>query len=816
MIPPGINRFGFQGQWGIDWELYAFAEGTHQAHIGHWGHDWNFVRERSEFRVAQSREFVEEQYLLRIRATGSFRTLLIPYRKGQRPANLQVSEVNGNITVSTDTETNVIGTTSYRYNGPSRQVLSELSSDTVIDFGIELSGGPTETVMTPGRFIVTAQGTPGLRRIKVPGNWIPEPPLVRVGDEFQLNLTGSGSVTGVATIPNHAPEIQPIPDQIVLEGTPVSLQIEAIDLEGVAQTLAYTVDTAPEGLMVDKTSGLLTWTPSDAQGPGQHKVTVRVTDSGESPLSAVVIFGIQVLDVNSPPIIDPIGNVSVDEGVLLNVTPSVTDPDIPVNKLTFRLGAGAPVGARIDSITGGITWTPSEAQGGASYNISVTATDDGRPSKSDTKVITVMVNEVNNTPTIALIENQSAAESVAFTYALQASDSDLPPNSLTWTLGTGAPAGMKIDRSTAVISWTPEETQGGLTLPVTITVTDSGMPPLSDTMSFTITVAEQNAAPQLSAISDQIVDEEKELTFTVTATDSDLPAQKLALSLVPGSMIVPVSPVGLATDGVRAPGSERRALLGLGDDSSTVLSDARRFGVALLNLPSASNIPEGATIDPVTGVFRWTPTEAQGPGKYPITVRVTDDGTPPLSAEQTFTVTVNEVNSAPKLSVASDQSIEVGRELTFTATAADSDLPANTLVFAMNAGAPDGARITSAGAFTWTPTDGQGGASYPIVITAADDGSPSLSDSKSFNVLVTAVARQEIRVTGASVSGDGKFSFTWSAQAGRSYQVQFKNDLADAEWTNIEPVVTPVADNATFTASISEAAQRYYRVVNTP
>lgn len=50
--------------------------------------------------------------------------------------------------------------------------------------------------------------------------------------------------------------------------------------------------------------------------------------------------------------------------------------------------------------------------------------------------------------------------------------------------------------------------------------------------------------------------------------------------------------------------------------------------------------PAGVSLDPVTGVLTWTPTEAQGPSTNPIVVRVTDDGTPPLSHTRTFTVTV--------------------------------------------------------------------------------------------------------------------------------------------------------------------------------
>jgi hypothetical protein len=50
--------------------------------------------------------------------------------------------------------------------------------------------------------------------------------------------------------------------------------------------------------------------------------------------------------------------------------------------------------------------------------------------------------------------------------------------------------------------------------------------------------------------------------------------------------------------------------------------------------------PIGATIDSTTGVFTWTPTEAQGAGNYSFTVKVTDNGIPILSDEEIITVTV--------------------------------------------------------------------------------------------------------------------------------------------------------------------------------
>ena len=103
--------------------------------------------------------------------------------------------------------------------------------------------------------------------------------------------------------------------------------------------------------------------------------------------------------------------------------------------------------------------------------------------------------------------------------------------------------------------------------------------------------------------------------------------------------------------------------------------------------------PEGAAIDPVTGVFNWIPTEAQGPGSFQIGVIVTDNGTPPLSAARSFLVTVNEANRAPLLAPLTDETINVGGLLVFTVPAEDPDIPHQTLFYALEAGAPQGANL---------------------------------------------------------------------------------------------------------------------------
>src|SRR5207342_3247466 len=103
--------------------------------------------------------------------------------------------------------------------------------------------------------------------------------------------------------------------------------------------------------------------------------------------------------------------------------------------------------------------------------------------------------------------------------------------------------------------------------------------------------------------------------------------------------------------------------------------------------------PSGLTVSPA-GAIAWTPTEAQGPGTYPVQVKVTDSGTPALSVTNSFTLTVNEVNVAPVLTVPFDQTLRALSTLSESASATDSDLPANSLTFAL-VSAPTGMTIDS-------------------------------------------------------------------------------------------------------------------------
>jgi hypothetical protein len=218
--------------------------------------------------------------------------------------------------------------------------------------------------------------------------------------------------------------------------------------------------------------------------------------------------------------------------------------------------------------------------------------------------------------------------------------------------------------------------------------------------------------------------------------------------------------------------------------------------------------PAGAAIDPATGLFTWTPTEAQGPGSYPISVRVSDDSSPPESAATTFRVTVREVNRAPLLAPIANRTVHAGSVIAFAVSASDPDIPANTLTFSLDPGAPPGASIhPQTGLFSWTPADAEAGAVFSISVRVADNGSPPLSDSKLFTVAVAPPPGFD-----AIDISETEISLLWSALPGTRYRVQYKNDLSESAWTNLTGDL--VAESAAITATDARGeGQRFYRIL---
>jgi hypothetical protein len=153
------------------------------------------------------------------------------------------------------------------------------------------------------------------------------------------------------------------------------------------------------------------------------------------------------------------------------------------------------------------------------------------------------------------------------------------------------------------------------------------------------------------------------------------------------------------------------------------------------------NPPAGTTIDQMTGVFRWTPTELQGPGRYDIVVRVFNANRPDSFSTMRFIINVTEVNTAPVINPIPDQEATQLQQLSFRITATDADrptLPTDRLTFSLIDSPAAGANINpSTGRFTWTPLLDDEPGEYVFTVRVVDNGNPALEDTATFTVILS-------------------------------------------------------------------------------
>jgi hypothetical protein len=117
--------------------------------------------------------------------------------------------------------------------------------------------------------------------------------------------------------------------------TTLSVTNTAADPETPPQTLTYQLVSAPAGAGI--ANGVITWSPTEAQGPSTNVFTTIVTDNGIPAASASNSFTVVVTEINTAPVLPGQTNRTINELTLLTVTNTATDTDLPANPLDYTL-----------------------------------------------------------------------------------------------------------------------------------------------------------------------------------------------------------------------------------------------------------------------------------------------------------------------------------------------------------------------------------------------------------------------------------------------------------------------------------------------
>jgi len=229
--------------------------------------------------------------------------------------------------------------------------------------------------------------------------------------------------------------------------------------------------------------------------------------------------------------------------------------------------------------------------------------------------------------------------------------------------------------------------------------------------------------------------------------------------------------------------------------------------------------PNGASINPVTGVFTWTPTEAQGPATYVIPVNIVDIGNAGWMACTFATIAVNEVNKAP-IFMERNRTIGEGQFGSWSLCGTDADIPANPLTY-MKLSGPTNFMVTPSGQATWFPA--QMG-SYSVTVKVTDNNpravnATQLSATNSFNVTVVPTNSLYLYSLKMQRVSQDSFDFTiMDGRVGSNYVLQCAPAIFDCPPTNHWQDITSVhATTMPFTfgytvPNFATSTNRFYRL----
>ena len=275
----------------------------------------------------------------------------------------------------------------------------------------------------------------------------------------------------------------------------------------------------------------LTLNLSVASGAAGGARTVSVTNpDGQSAMSSSAILTV-VGTGNSPPVLTAISNKTIDELTTLTFTNTATDPD--GDALSFSLDSG-PTGATVNATSGVFTWMPSEAQGPGTYDLTISVKDNGSPSMTNSKSFKIFVNEVNSAPVLAHVADRTIHAGATLVVTNSASDTDLPTNTLTFSLGTGAPSGASIAPASGLLTWTPDDSFVNTINPIAVHVIDNGVPPLGDSTSFNVSVVSRPVIQSITHSNDLVT-----ITWSAIANQTYLVQYKDDLGAVGWNDLLP-------------------------------------------------------------------------------------------------------------------------------------------------------------------------------------------------------------------------------------------------------------------------------------
>ena len=465
--------------------------------------------------------------------------------------------------------------------------------------------------------------------------------LGSVSESWTMDTTKPAAPSGLALVPDRGVSSTDLLINTLRPTLTGSLGEPGIDVK------VYDLTTQRELAVGRPASGNRFSLPLDLQTPGTHRLRVYAVDAAAN-LSADATLGVFV-DLVAPTAVvaavspNPRGTAvsSIDVQFSEPVNPGTFDR----GALTLKRGAGAnlvspavsvtPVSDTLFRVSGlsGITDLPGYYE--LSVNLAVVEDMAGNAGVG-TAATTWSRTGPNSGPTLTPIPDYTAYVGALLSFTNSATDAELATQTLTYTLEPGAPDNAHLDPTTGVFSWRPTRSQAPGVYPITVTVTDSGVPSLADSRSFNVKVGDfsEVSLGDLTLEPGATGDLPIVLTSTAGVTnlsfDVRIPAGRLA-----GFSLVNLSPVvGAGT--LQVTGADRIRVL-LASQPGQAIRGSNELG--FLRLTAASPQDSGFLGLPIEEVQTRKPNGDPVPSIFVHPGRVAVVGTLPLLEALTDEVT---------------------------------------------------------------------------------------------------------------------------------------------------------------------------------
>ncbi len=547
----------------------------------------------------------------------------------------------------------------------------------------------------------------------------------------------------------YAPEIEPIGDKVVSIGAVLQFTVEASDQDE-GDVVSLGVANLPAGATFNDQTGLFRWQPVDGQ-EGEHIVTFTAEDDGNPTRSDQEVVTITVSRINQPPVITSTAPNAASSGVQYVYDMEATDPDGDTLRFRFRGRNNNPPGAEINQATGVVTWTPDQGDSGEIVGFSVIVDDgEGGLTIQDWEVGVDDAPPVNNPPIITSTPPTVAVVGQQLVYQVVASDPD--GQTLTYALFR-CPGGANIDRSSGRFTFTPNNGDLGDQITCIIRVSDSEGAITAQSMS----IAVQNEPPP----------QNEPPVFTT---------QPPLNAVVGGAYVYDAN----ATDPE-------------GTNVTYFLSAA----------------PDGAFVNPGSGVVQWSPSIAQLGTQQNFTLEVEDGGG--LRTSQIWTVSVSEdVNRAPIMTSSPASEAFAGVEYIYVVVASDPD--GDTVTYALDPlRSPEGSSMDNQGRVSWTPAPAQIGQIVGFRVTATDSNGAETVQDFSVTVSEEAPPNSDPVITSSPST---------TATVGQLYTYTVTAADADANELTLNVQTMPAGAlqddmTLTWTPTLAQVGQQSFRVTVT-